>query len=501
VPLPFLLWYSLLMPSSPPDSIDTNSAPTIVWFRADLRLSDNPALDWACKRKAAIIPVFFWAPQEESIWAPGGASKWWLHYSLVSLQHSLALLGSKLIVRASTDSQLSLVKLIEETGANAVTWNRRYEPSIIERDAKIKEALVAERITVESFNGSLLCEPWKGVKADGKPYQVYTPFWRNQVARGFGTQPLPAATKILAPKSWPISEAISSLSLLPKKNKWDAGFNNWTPGEAGAHKRLSFLLSNVASSYAETRNLPAQRGTSMLSPHLHFGEISSNEVLHGIRAAFPGEPLLKDVETYVKELVWREFGYHLLFYFPHTPVKPLNKTFEKFPWIENADHLRAWQLGQTGYPIVDAGMRELWATGWMHNRVRMIVASFLVKHLLIKWQSGAAWFWDTLLDADLASNTMGWQWSAGSGADAAPYFRIFNPLLQGTKFDSQGEYVKRWCPELKNLNVKHIHAPWQASSLELQQAGITLGIDYPRPIVIHEEARLRALAAYKKLRG
>lgn len=473
---------------------------TIVWFRNDLRLDDNPALDWAVRRGEAIIPVFLYANSEEGAWRIGGASKWWLHHSLTSLGHSLTKLGSNLIIRATEDSPKSLLELVTQTGASAVCWNRRYEPAIVSRDAKIKDELVTCGIAAQSFNGTLLCEPWKGTKADGTPYQVFTPYWKNQVVRGFGTQPLPLPSNLITPKSWPDSLPVDALGLTPKVS-WDTGFKVWNPGETGAKERLTKLLSFIVATYDDTRNLPAQAGTSMLSPHLHFGEISSNSVVHAIRQRYPQPTLPIGVETYVKEIVWREFAYHLLFHFPSTPTEPLNPRFSKFPWTDNPLHLTAWQTGMTGYPIIDAGMRELWATGWMHNRVRMIVASFLVKHLLIRWQEGAAWFWDTLVDADLASNTMGWQWSGGCGADAAPYFRIFNPMLQGAKFDPKGEYVKRWCPELKDLDAKFIHSPWDAGVTELSTAGITLGKSYPFPIVSHSESRERAIEAYGMLKG
>ncbi len=473
-------------------------AGTIVWFRNDLRLADNPALDWALTRGEPIIPVYLYVSSEEGDWPLGGASKWWLHHSLLSLTNALGKLGSNLIVRRVDDSLASLSELVMQSGATAVCWNRRYEPSIISRDAKIKEELISQGIDAQSFNGTLLCEPWKGTKADGSPYQVFTPYWKNQVAKGFGTQPLPAPSRISSPKNWPDSVSIHKLELLPK-NRWDKGFEIWSPGESGASTRLITLLSSIVETYEDTRNYPAQAGTSMLSSHLHFGEISSNTIVHAIRERFSNAKLPTSIEIYIKELVWREFAYHLLFHFPSTPKRPLNSKFSRFPWVRNSAHLTAWQKGMTGYPIIDAGMRELWATGWMHNRVRMIVASFLVKHLLIRWQEGAAWFWDTLVDADLASNTMGWQWSAGCGADAAPYFRIFNPMLQGEKFDPKGEYVKRWCPELKNLSVKFIHSPWESDASELEAAGIELGSSYPRPIVNHEESRKRALEAYRTI--
>lgn len=472
---------------------------TIVWFRNDLRVDDNPALDFAVRRGEPVVPLFVWSEIEEGEWRLGGASRWWLHHALSSLDRELQTRGAKLLIRRRDSSLRVLSDVIKETGANAVVWNRRYEPRIIERDAAIKQELLAQGINAESFNGTLLVEPWRATKQDGTPYQVYTPFWKNQLAKGFGTEPLQAPDGIRGLPKWPSSLAVEELQLLPKI-EWDGGFSIWRPGSIGAHEQLGGLLDGIVERYGDTRNLPGIRGTSRLSPHLHFGEISSNRIVHEIRKRFALTPS-SGVETYVKEIFWREFGYNLLFHFPHTTSAPLNRNFERFPWAADPAALKAWQRGETGYPIVDAGMRELWNTGWMHNRVRMIVASFLVKHLLIRWQEGAAWFWDTLVDADLASNTMGWQWSAGCGADAAPYFRIFNPMLQSAKFDPDGAYIKRWCPELAQLSAKAIHAPWEADKRELEKACVVLGKSYPRPIVDHEEGRKRALAAYAALKS
>jgi deoxyribodipyrimidine photo-lyase len=472
---------------------------TLVWFRQDLRVSDNPALSAAVEAGEPVIPLYIHSPQEEGAWEPGGATKWWLHHSLQALTNDLQALGSRLVLRSGESRQI-LAEIVKESGAKKVLWNRRYEPVIIARDAKIKEWLKAEGLAAESFNGSLLCEPWDGCKADGTPYQVYTPFWKNLSAKGFGVPPLPTPRSVPAPKKWPSAISLDDLVLLPKIS-WAERFSElWNPGSQGAKDNLDIFLKRAITEYDQGRNLPAESGTSRLSPHLHFGEISPNQIVDAVRTEFKDRALKGGIETYIKEIVWREFAYHLLYHFPETPEQPLRKDFLKFPWAKDKKLLHAWQRGLTGYPVIDAGMRELWKVGWMHNRVRMIAGSFLVKDLLIPWQDGARWFWDTLVDADLASNTLGWQWTAGCGADAAPYFRVFNPTLQGEKFDPMGEYVKRWVPELSGLPAKWIHRPWEAPAEVLKAARVSLGDNYPRPIVDHGEARDAALDAYEQLK-
>lgn len=467
-------------------------ASCILWVRKDLRLSDNPALVEALKNYEAVIPVFIWAPEEESPWSPGEASKSWLHHSLKSFEKSLEDKGSKLIIRKGS-SLATLEKLVKETSAQGVYWTRRYEPQIIKRDKEIKEKLTEQNLDAKSFNGSLLYEPWQIKNKTGKPYQVYTPFWNELVSRGDVTKPLRSPAEIKAPKLWPSSETLTSLKLLPKI-KWDKHFYEmWEPGEGGAVKELNRFKEHVAK-YADSRDIPGINGTSKLSPHLHFGEISPRRIWHSIG-------MTQKTQPYLKQIVWREFAHHLLYHFPKTPQENLRAQFDKFPWKKNKSYVTAWQKGKTGYPIVDAGMRELWTTGWMHNRVRMIVGSFLVKHLLQHWHEGAEWFWDTLVDADLANNTMGWQWIAGCGADAAPYFRVFNPMTQGEKFDKDGNYVKKWIPEISKLGKKWIHAPWTAPEEELSAAGIKLGKDYPNPIVDHSEGRKQALYAYEQIKN
>jgi deoxyribodipyrimidine photo-lyase len=470
---------------------------SLVWLRHDLRLADQPALQAAVQRGGPVIPVFVWAPEEEGGWPPGGASQWWLHQSLKALASDLEKLGSRLIIRRG-DSLTELLTLAKETGADAVLWNRRYEPAITARDARIKEQLRAAGLAVESFNAALLHEPWTVANQSGKPFQVFTPFWKHCLAKPDPAPLLPAPKTLPAPVQWPRSLALRELGLEPNL-KWAQGIHAvWQPGEAGAHVALKRFCRDAFTGYTANRNRPDLTGTSRLSPHLHFGELSPRQIWHVLRSSagvdWRGSQFLAEVG-------WREFAHHLLYHFPHTPTEPLRPEFKKFPWREDAAALKAWQTGRTGYPLVDAGMRELWTTGWMHNRVRMVVASFLVKDLLLPWQTGARWFWDTLVDADLAQNTLGWQWTAGCGADAAPYFRVFNPVSQGEKFDPQGDYVRRWCPELTHLPAKWIHQPWAAPESVLQAAGVWVGKNYPAPIVSHAIAREVALEAYAGMKA
>ncbi len=476
---------------------------TIVWFRRDLRLDDNPALAAAAAR-GHVVPVYIHAPEEEAPWEPGAASRWWLHWSLEKLAASLAKAGAPLVVRPGP-SLGALRAVAAEFAATHVVWNRRYEPALVKRDTVIKKALTTGGLVIESFNGGLLYEPVHVATKEGKPYQVFTPFWRALLARPEPAEPV-AATRKLRPAS-PVKKAVRSLAvgeldLLPTI-PWDATMKKtWSPGEAGASKRLDAFLDHRLPNYSTERDRPDHDGTSALSPHLHFGEISPRRIWHAVRQAVGGRPAAKltgSPEVYLREIGWREFASHLLYHFPHTTDAPLRADYARFPWAKDPVGLRAWQRGRTGYPIVDAGMRQLWATGWMHNRVRMIVASFLVKDLRVSWLEGARWFWDTLVDADLAANTLGWQWAAGCGADAAPYFRIFNPTTQGETHDPDGSYVRTWVPQLARLSVADIHAPAEVPERSLEKAGITLGRDYPEPIVDHAEARKLALEALKKV--
>ncbi|MEQ9011112.1 deoxyribodipyrimidine photo-lyase [Algiphilus sp.] len=478
----------------------------IVWFRRDLRLADNPALYAALEEADAVLPVYIHAPEQEADWPPGAASRWWLHHSLNALHAALEQRGSGLIVRAG-DPLTVLQELIAASGATAVHWGRCYEAAAIARDRSVKAALREAGISVRSHASNLMAEPWTLATGNGDPYRVYSPFARRFHAFVQPSEPLPAPARVPLPEAATRmalgSAAIDALELLPRI-RWDEGLAEaWSPGEAGAQARLQHFVHSGAGRYDTGREAPGTDGTSRLSPHLHFGELSP-------RQAWAASEAVKDqstqsgVEHFQRELIWREFAYHLIYHYPHTVDTPLNPRFADFPWRSPSDYaedLRAFQRGQTGIPIVDAGMRQLWHTGWMHNRVRMIVGSFLTKNLLIPWQEGARWFWDTLVDADLASNTLGWQWAAGSGADAAPYFRIFNPILQSQKFDADGAYVREWVPEIAALPNKPLHAPWEASASVLREAGIRLGEHYPEPRVDLKASRQRALDAYEKVKG
>lgn len=468
----------------------TTPPPVLLWFRQDLRLSDNPALV-AAARKGAVIPVYILDDEAPGQWKRGGASRWWLHHSLTALDADLQKHGSKLILRRGPALKV-LQSLITETGAQAVHWNRQYEPWAIARDKHVKEQLKAQNLHTESFNASLLREPWEMKTGTGGPYRVFTPFWRA-VRADMPALELPQAPRqIPGPAKWPTTEPLASWKLLPTKPDWAAGFGPlWTPGERGARKRLDAFLSKALDGYASNRDRPDIEATSRLSPHLHFGEISPRQVCKAAMAQAQSQGKESGADKFMSEVGWREFSYHLLYHFPHLPERNYREAFDAFPWNDDDTAFRKWTRGQTGYPIVDAGMRELWATGYMHNRVRMVAASFLIKHLLIPWQRGEAWFWDTLLDADLANNAASWQWVAGSGADAAPYFRIFNPVMQGEKFDTAGIYVRRWIPELKDCPDRFIQRPWEAPDFT--------SLRYPAPIVEHTMARDRALKAFQSL--
>jgi deoxyribodipyrimidine photo-lyase len=411
--------------------------------------------------------------------------------------------GAELIIRRGA-SLTELLRVVEATGAEAVFWNRRYEPDIIARDRKVEEALRAAGVQAVSCGGALLHEPETIRNKAGLPFRVFTPFWRTCLATGEPSEPLPAPRKLISPHPLPASLPLPALELEPKLGWADGLCAAWEPGSAGAKAELRRFLCSGLLAYAEGRNRPDLVGTSQLSPHLHFGEISSRQVWQAVRRFAESKSIPAAVWRnwqYLTELGWREFAHHLLVHFPHTPGKPLRPEFARFPWRNNAAWRRAWQRGRTGYPLVDAGMRELWSSGWMHNRVRMVVASFLVKNLLLPWQQGARWFWDTLVDADLANNTLGWQWTAGCGADAAPFFRIFNPVSQGEQFDPKGNYVRRWVPELARLPAAWIHQPWAAPATVLAAAGVELGRTYPHPIVSLGVSREVALEAYQRIRG
>lgn len=475
--------------------------PVIVWFRQDLRLADNPALSAAAATGAPVIPLFILEEDAADPRPRGGASRWWLHGSLTALSEDLARAGSPLVLRRGPPAAV-LDALIAETGAEAVLWNRRYEPAPRARDETIKAALKARGLRVESFNGALLFEPWTVRSKSGGPYRVFTPFWKACLALPEPPAPLPAPGRLAAPATPPAGERLADWGLRPIAPDWAGGLRDtWTPGEAGARERLAAFLDGPVTVYKAERDRPDRESVSRLSPHLHVGEVGPRQVWHAARhtaSSFPERAA--GVDAFLRQVGWRDFSASLLHHLPFLPESPLDERFARFPWRDDPAGLAAWRRGLTGYPIVDAGMRQLWRTGWMHNRVRMIAASFLVKDLLIPWQAGEAWFRDTLVDADLANNAASWQWVAGCGADAAPYFRIFNPVLQGETFDPAGAYVRRWVPELADLPGAWIHKPWEAPPAVLAGAGVRLGHTYPRPLVDHAAARARALAALETIR-
>lgn len=472
-------------------------SPIIVWFRQDLRLKDNPALTEAYKKSRSVLPLYILDDKNSGEWKMGAASRWWLYQSLKSLNESLK---DKLCL-AKGNAQEVLLDIAEKTGADRVYWNRCYEPWRIARDSEVKNILPENNIEVKSFNGSVLFEPHTTLKDDGMPYKVFTPFYKKTYLGTHAELRSPEeAPKNLKFHSCP-SLALKDLDLLPEIQWYDTMDKIWKPGEAGAQARLHEFLDNGLKGYKEGRKFPGRPHVSRLSPHLHFGEISPNEVFYATKEKMMTERCETDGDHFLSELGWREFSNNLLFYFPDLPRENLQKKFDSFPWEKNEQALERWQKGQTGYPIVDAGMRELWQTGYMHNRVRMIVGSFLVKNLLLHWQHGEEWFWDTLVDADLANNAASWQWIAGCGADAAPYFRIFNPVTQGQKFDPSGEYIRRYVPEIAKLPDKFLYSPWDAPDDFLNNVGIELGTTYPKPIVDLKYSRERALAAFKQIKS
>lgn len=471
--------------------------PVIVWFRQDLRLRDNSALARAVETGAPVIPVFIWAPEEAGDWAPGGASRWWLHRALEAFAEQWAELGGRLILRRG-DSLDELRDLIARSGAGRVYWNRRYEKELRETDAEIKRALRGDGLEARSFNSALLNEPHAVSTGEGRPYKVYTPYWKAVKDREVDPPDHPDLDAIRFPAKWPRAAALDALELLPEIRWHEKLEPHWTPGEPGARRRFEAFLDGPVDAYDASRNRPDEDGTSRLSPHLRWGHLGPREVVDRLQSAC--DMRRKGPFVFLKEVYWREFAHNVLYHFPDTPDRPLRREFDDFPWRRDPEVLKAWRMGRTGYPIVDAGMRQLWDTGWMHNRARMIVSSLLVKHLLHSWRDGAKWFWDTLVDADLANNTLGWQWSGGCGADAAPYFRIFNPMIQGQKFDPEGAYVRRFVPELRELPDEHIHTPWEAPAEALEAADVRLGETYPEPIIDHREGRERALEAFEAVK-
>jgi deoxyribodipyrimidine photo-lyase len=472
----------------------TDVSPAIIWFRRDLRLTDNPALEAAVASGQPLILLYILEDHRDR--DLGGAGKVWLHHSLTALAKDIEAKGGTLTLRRGVAAEV-LDALIATTGASAIHWNRRYAEWGRDVDAAIKSDLKSRDITAESHKANLLSEPWEIQTKTGGYYKVFTPYWRAAKATFTVDDALPAPKKLDGFSGDLVSDALADWNLLPTDPDWGAKMmEHHTPGEAGAQKRLADFLAGPVADYAEQRDRPDdETGTSKLSPHFAHGEISPRQVWHATKD--------NDVtsEKFLSEIGWREFSYVLLFHNPKLASENYKPDFDNFAWQDNPDLVDAWRHGRTGYPFVDAGMRELWQTGWQHNRVRMVCASFLIKHLMTDWRVGERWYWDTLLEADPAANAASWQWVAGSGADAAPFFRIFNPFSQGQKFDPNGEYVKKYVPELAKLPRKYIHTPWEAPKHILAQAGVKLGETYPKPIVDHKPAREMALAAYKDSRG
>lgn len=474
--------------------------PTIVLFGDDFRLCDNRALIWAAQR-GPVIPIYILDDTNLNPFPPGGAARWWLQESIKDLSASILKRGASLILRRG-DRYNVLQDIINTTGAITVTWNRRYEPFLKKQDETLAAALSSNNIDIKIHDGFLLFDPTLIHTQSGTPYKVFTPFSRACLSTQAPPPPLPAPLKITGPSNL-ISDPLESWKLVPTTAQWPKILaTHWHIGEIAAQKQLKKFTDDILSSYNIKRDRPDHDGTSRLSPYLHFGQISPQHIWHTIhKAALSTSISNASIERYLLEILWREFSWHLLSHFPDLTHKPLLDSFINFPWRRDETGVNAWKTGQTGYPLVDAGMRQLWQTGWMHNRVRMITASFLVKHLLIDWRVGASWFWDTLVDADLGNNTGGWQWVAGCGADSAPYYRIFNPVIQGNKFDPDGTYVRRYVPELAKLNTRWIHEPWKAPLNELEKANIVLGKTYPIPIIAHDKARERALLAFSHLKS
>ena len=470
---------------------------SIHWFRRDLRLDDNPSLQFAAQN-GAVTPIFILdtVNNTQKEFNLGEASAWWLHHSLKSLNESL----DKKINFFKGDPLEIIENIINDYDVESFSWNRCYSPWEIKRDTKIKSFLKDKDINVKTFNSSLLWEPWEILKDDDTPYKVFSPFYRKGcLKKHAGPRQVVESKQNLEPNNQKISDkSIDELELLAKFPWHDKLIEHWNVGENAAMEKYMNFSKEGLNGYKDGRNFPSYPNVSVLSPHLHFGEISPHQIWYHDKTKSAPD---RDVLHFHSELGWREFSYYLIYHFPDMCTDNLNKKFDKFPWGQNDDFLKAWQEGKTGYPIVDAGMRQLWQTGYMHNRVRMIVASFLVKNLLIDWRKGLEWFNDCLCDADLANNTASWQWTAGSGADAAPYFRIFNPILQGKKFDPDGDYTKHFVPELKNFPSKYLFAPWEAEEEVFTEAGIDYGKDYPMPIVSIEESRDIALKAYDKIKG
>ncbi|MFB6247587.1 MAG: deoxyribodipyrimidine photo-lyase [Salinibacter sp.] len=473
---------------------------TLVWLRHGLRLRDHPAFVDAAEH-GAVVPLFVWAPEEEGDWPPGDAAQWWLHHALRDLGERLRERGSRLILRTGPTSD-ALRAAAAEAGADRVVWNRRYEPHLARRDANVREALEEDGIETQVFESQILHDPEGVETTSGGPYHVFTPFWKKVRKENLLRTGTPLDVPDLpAPPTWPSSEPLDALGLATGVGDGARGIHEaWTPTVGGAHDRLDYTLEHVVADYDAARDRPDQDGTARLSPFLHHGHLSPRQVWHRVGTWADETGRHDDARPLLRQVVFREFAYHWLHHYPDTPTKTYRDKFRDFPWRDDADALARWKQGQTGYPIVDAGMRQLAETGWMHNRVRMIVASFLTKDLMIHWRHGARWFWDRLVDADLASNTFNWQWTAGCGADAQPFFRVFNPVSQSERHDPDGDYIRRYVPELADLPDDALHTPWEESDARLEAFGVTLGETYPRPMVDHSEAREDALAAYETVK-
>jgi deoxyribodipyrimidine photo-lyase len=485
--------YGDCMPSPPHDS-------ALVWFRDDLRVSDHPALNHARDCAKHVTALYVLDELGESGRPPGAAAQWWLSRSLQELSKKLDDKHIRLVLKKGKASAI-VPDVARQLGASLVCWNRRYEPAQVKADTAIKEQLAGNGLDVKSFNGNLLFEPWEIAPKSSPFYKVFTPFWKAAQEKGGLDAPLREPEKAAQRGTKIASEKLQDWGLEPEKPNWAEGFEeHWTPGEDGAHDRLYHFLERGLKGYDKNRDLPDRDGTSRLSPYLRFGNISPRQIWHALHHHHDAENApAHDRERFLSEIGWREFNYHLLYHLPDLATYNVQPKFKEFPWKYGKRAMQAWEQGMTGYPVVDAAMRQLWQTGWMHNRMRMVVASFFVKHLLHDWRDGEKWFWDTLVDGDVANNSANWQWVAGCGADAAPFFRVFNPILQGEKFDPKGHYVREFVPEIAGLPDKFIHKPWMAGKDVLQEAGVELGKDYPEPIVDHKQARDAALKAFKEL--
>ncbi len=477
-------------------------APSIVWFRQDLRVKDNPALREALETGMPIIPIYIWNPREKPREKIGKASRWWLHHSLTRLDKKISTYGSRLILR-SGNPRVTLQKLVRATGAKVIYWNRSYEQETIRLLSQIQKCLEAENIQVKTYNSQILFEPSCFLNKKHTPYKIFTPFWKECQNRTLRFTSNTVLAKWPTPSLWPVTEDLKDWKLLSSEVYDSALQSAWNPGEQGAHKLLKIFLNGNLASYEFGRNHPSSSVTSRLSPHLHFGEISPSYIWNCMRRktnAFSNKNSDQGALSFLRQIAWREFAYHLLFHFPHLKSQPMKHDFLHFPWEKNPLGLQAWQQGKTGYPLVDAGMRELISNGWIHNRIRLVVASFLVKDLLLPWQVGANWFGENLVDADQANNTLGWQWITGCGPDPSPYFRIFNPVAQSMRFDPEGYYIRRWIPELRKIPTRWLHQPWKAPNPILQKSGVELGLNYPYPIIDHARCRQKALDAFRTMK-